>query len=218
MLRLDLLAKMTVAVVCGGAIGLEREMSGKPAGLRTNILICLGAALLMDLSIRLGADITPSGGRSGDPARLAAQVVSGIGFLGAGTILQARGVVVGLTTAATIWVVSAIGLTAGAGSYVEAIGSTVLVTSVLVFLGKAERYILARRRMVQATIRVRRDVDFKTIREALADHGITVVEKEVFEHEEDRTFEVKLDGPGKLMDAAAADLKRRTGVISVQLD
>ncbi len=218
MLRLDLLAKMAVAVVCGGAIGLEREMSGKPAGLRTNILICLGAALLMDLSIRLGSDITPSGARSGDPARLAAQVVSGIGFLGAGTILQARGVVVGLTTAATIWVVSAIGLTAGAGSYVEAIGSTALVTAVLVFLGKAERYILSRRRMVHATIRVGRDVDFKVVREALADHGITVVEKEAFEHEEDRTFEVKLDGPGKLMDVAAADLKRRTGVISVQLD
>jgi putative Mg2+ transporter-C (MgtC) family protein len=86
-------------VLLGGAIGMERELSGKAAGLRTNILICVGSALLMDLSINLPGAL----GRNGDPARLAAQVVTGIGFLGAGTIMQARGTVIGLTTAATLW-------------------------------------------------------------------------------------------------------------------
>jgi len=81
-LRLDLLIKLSLAVFLGGIIGFERELSGKPAGLRTNILICLGAALLMDISTRIGL---VDGHRIGDPARIAAQVVSGVGFLGAGT-------------------------------------------------------------------------------------------------------------------------------------
>ena len=111
-LRLDLLIKLSLAVLLGGIIGFERELSGKPAGLRTNILICLGAALLMDISTRIGL---VDGHRIGDPARIAAQVVSGVGFLGAGTIMQGSGVVTGLTSAATIWVVAAIGLTVGGG-------------------------------------------------------------------------------------------------------
>ena len=125
MLRIDLLLKLSLAVVLGGIIGIERELSGKPAGLRTNILICLGSALLMDLSVRIGM---VDGARVGDPARIAAQVVSGIGFLGAGTIMQARGAVLGLTTAATIWVVAAIGLTLVLASVVFGPGSLTLHT------------------------------------------------------------------------------------------
>ena len=94
-LRIDLLLKLSLAVVLGGAIGLEREIANKPAGLRTNILICIGAALITDVSVRLA--VGPDGTRVGDPARLAAQIVSGIGFIGAGTIMQARGTVPGLT-------------------------------------------------------------------------------------------------------------------------
>ena len=131
--RLDLGAKLLIAVLAGGGIGLERQLSGKPAGLRTNILICLGAALLMDLSIRITAE------NGGDPGRIAAQVVTGIGFLGAGTILHTRGTVTGLTSAATIWVVAAIGLTVGAGLYFEALASTVTVMVVLRGLGWAEK-------------------------------------------------------------------------------
>lgn len=123
-LRLDLLARLAVAAVLGGVIGWERETAHKPAGLRTNVLICVGAALLTDLSVRLSGD--------GDPMRLSAQIVSGIGFLGAGTIIQARGSVTGLTTAATLWVVAAIGIAAGAGLYVEAVGTTLLVLFVLI--------------------------------------------------------------------------------------
>lgn len=148
-LHLDLLGRLLLAAFLGGLLGLEREVSGKPAGLRTNLLICVGAALLMDLSIDVagstGGRTLQTGFRS-DPGRIAAQIVSGIGFLGAGTIMQARGNVTGLTTAATIWVVAAIGMAVGARAYVEAIGSAVLVLLSLVVLGRLERLVFRRRR------------------------------------------------------------------------
>lgn len=144
-LRLDLLLKLALATVLGGFIGWERESSGKPAGLRTNILICVGAALLSDLSIHYSRLADPSG-PSYDPSRITAQIVSGMGFLGAGTIMQAKGTVTGLTTAATLWVVAAIGMTAGAGAYVEASGSTLLVLVILWPMGWVEDRIEAQRR------------------------------------------------------------------------
>ena len=129
-LRLDLLGKLTLATILGGVIGWEREASGKAAGLRTNILICVGAALLTELSM-VFSSLVSSNGQPSDPSRIAAQIVSGIGFLGAGTIMQAKGNVTGLTTAATLWVVAAIGMTAGAGAFLEATGTTLLVLSIL---------------------------------------------------------------------------------------
>ena len=135
--RLDLGAKMLIAILAGGGIGLERELRNKPAGLRTNMLICMGSALLMDLSMGIAAN-------GGDPGRIAAQVVTGIGFLGAGTILHTRGTITGLTSAATIWVVAAIGLTAGAGLYFEALAATVTVMVVLRGLGWIEGRFIAR--------------------------------------------------------------------------
>jgi putative Mg2+ transporter-C (MgtC) family protein len=138
-----LLGRLLLAAVLGGVVGFEREVSGKPAGLRTNLLICVGAALLMDLSIRVAGRANAANLAVGvefraDPARIAAQIVSGIGFLGAGTILQARGHVIGLTTAATIWVVAAIGMAVGAQAYLIAIGATVLVFLSLVLLSRVE--------------------------------------------------------------------------------
>ena len=133
-LRLDLLLRLSLAALLGGAIGWEREHAQKPAGLRTNLLICTGAALLTDLSATMAA----SGGPNADPARISAQIVSGIGFLGAGTIIQARGHVRGLTTAATMWVVAAIGMAVGFGAYIEAVGTTVLVLVALIPLRALE--------------------------------------------------------------------------------
>jgi putative Mg2+ transporter-C (MgtC) family protein len=144
-LHIDLLAKLALATLLGGVIGWEREASGKPAGLRTNVLICVGAALLTYLSIRFSALADP-GGPAFDPSRITAQIVSGIGFLGAGTIMQAKGTVTGLTTAATLWVVAAIGMTAGAGAYFEAGGATLLVLLILWPLGWVEDRIEGSRR------------------------------------------------------------------------
>lgn len=132
--------KIVLATICGGVIGFERKTAGKPAGLRTNMLICVGSALIMVLSMNLSISFTESIQKkgyssptiNGDPARLAAQVVSGIGFLGAGAILQSRGsIVIGLTTAATVWANSAIGLCIGAGYYILGIFSTGTVLFIL---------------------------------------------------------------------------------------
>jgi len=135
-------AKLMLAMICGGAIGVEREINRKPAGLRTNVLICFGAALYMIVSRQIS-----SGAPYTDPARLAAQVVAGIGFLGAGVILQARGSVTGLTTAATIFVVGAVGISAGEGLFGLAVFSTVLIILVLVVLRKVETAVLKRARL-----------------------------------------------------------------------
>ncbi len=138
-LRLDLLLHLSLAVVLGGAIGLERELQQKAAGLRTNILICTGAALFTELSLAMTSEF-------GDPSRIAAQIVTGVGFLGAGTIIQGRGIVTGLTTAATMWMVAAIGMAVGFGAMLEATGTTLLVVVVLVALRPIERWIEKRKR------------------------------------------------------------------------
>lgn len=132
-LRLELLGGLLLAAVLGGAIGWEREHAGKPAGLRTNILICMAATLLTDLSVLVAASSSVA-----DPGRIAAQIVTGMGFLGAGTIIQSRGTVTGLTTAATLWIVAAIGMAIGFGALVEAVGTTLLVLVALVPLRKLE--------------------------------------------------------------------------------
>jgi uncharacterized membrane protein YhiD involved in acid resistance len=117
------------AFVCGGIVGLERELKNKPAGLKTNILICLGSAIFTSASVLI-SNANGVGGAPGDPSRIAAQIVSGIGFLGGGVIIQARGTVVGLTTAAMIWLVSALGVMIGLGYHNVALffaGFTILV-------------------------------------------------------------------------------------------
>ncbi|HEU4402124.1 MAG TPA: MgtC/SapB family protein [Candidatus Polarisedimenticolia bacterium] len=138
----DFLPKALLAIACGGLIGVEREMKKKPAGFRTNILICLGSMLFMWLSEQVAAGV--AAGRPADPGRIAAQVVTGIGFLGAGTIIQSRGHITGLTSAAMIWVVSAIGMSIGAGFRIIGVIATGLILLVLVGLGLIERRFLGK--------------------------------------------------------------------------
>lgn len=142
--------KLLLAIVCGGAIGLERELSRKPAGLRTNVLICMGAALFMITSRHIGG-----GAAYTDPGRLVAPVVTGVGFIGAGVILQARGSVTGLTTAATIFVVAAVGISIGDSMYGAAVLTTVLIIFVLVLLRRVENFILRYRRRYHYTFKSR---------------------------------------------------------------
>lgn len=139
-LQLAALGRLVLAGLLGGLIGLERELKSKPAGLRTTLLICIGAAMFTELSIHL-AELGANGGFRSDPARLAAQIIPGIGFIGAGAILHARGRVTGVTTAATLWVVTAIGIAVGARAYTEAIGTTAMVLLTLILLSRVERFI-----------------------------------------------------------------------------
>jgi putative Mg2+ transporter-C (MgtC) family protein len=124
------LFRLLLAVLLGGIIGLERELKHRPAGLRTNMFICFGSAMFTLLSYEL------SGGH--EPTRIAAQIIPGIGFIGAGSILHARGLVNGLTTAATLFVVASVGMAVGGGLYVTAIFATLVVLLVLYALGRFE--------------------------------------------------------------------------------
>jgi putative Mg2+ transporter-C (MgtC) family protein len=127
--------RLVLAAFLGGLIGLERETKRKPAGLRTNMFICFGAAMFTILSDRLAGD------HMGDHTRIAAQIIPGIGFIGAGSILHSRGNVTGLTTAATLFVVASIGMAAGGGLFLAAIFGTIVLLVALVFLGiLEERY------------------------------------------------------------------------------
>lgn len=123
--------QVTLAAILGGIIGIEREWRGRPAGFRTNILIALGSCVFTLLSIH-GFPLQESNAQ--DSARIAAQIVSGIGFLGAGALLQTRNKTKGMTTAATIWLVAAIGMAVGTGSYFLAVFTTLLTAAVLQLL------------------------------------------------------------------------------------
>src|SRR3954464_23778 len=125
--------RLVLAALLGGAIGLEREVHHKPAGLRTNLFICVGAAMFTVLSDKL------AGSYGGDHTRIAAQIIPGIGFIGAGSILHSRGSVTGLTTAATLFMVASIGMAAGGGLYVVAIFATIIVAIALNLLGWFEQ-------------------------------------------------------------------------------
>jgi putative Mg2+ transporter-C (MgtC) family protein len=125
--------RLVVAAILGGIIGLERQLRHKPAGLRTNLFICFGSAMFTVLSDQL------AGSLGGDHTRVAAQIIPGIGFIGAGSILHSRGSVVGLTTAATLFVVASVGMAAGGGLYVTAIFATGVILIALAVLGRLER-------------------------------------------------------------------------------
>lgn len=224
-LRLDLLVKLALATVLGGAIGWEREASGKPAGLRTNILICIGATLLTDLSIGFAALTAPDMAVPdlvrADPARIAAQIVSGIGFLGAGTIMQARGAVTGLTTAATLWVVAAIGMSVGAGAFLEATGTALLVLVVLMPLGRLEDRIERRRRGRQVRlVLLDRPGIVERAHRAFEAHGLVVkVDSVVRERDEGKRIALMdVRGPNDGFRKAREELLGWNEVEAVQRD
>lgn len=129
--------KLILSLIAGGLVGLNREQHKQPAGFRTHILICVGATLLMMLSIYIPQVYFDF--KNGDPSRIAAQVVSGIGFLGAGAIIRMGSNVRGLTTAASIWLMSAIGLAIGAGLYVIAFVTVIIALFTLILLERWEK-------------------------------------------------------------------------------
>ncbi|GLI18726.1 MULTISPECIES: MgtC/SapB family protein [Tepidanaerobacter] len=139
----ELTIRLVLSLVLGGIIGLERETTNKPAGFRTHILVCMGSAVIMLTSIFIFSQF--QGKTNVDPTRIPAQVVSGIGFLGAGTIIREGASVKGLTTAASLWAVSAIGLAIGAGFYYGATLATFMMLLTLVTFNKLDQLILKKR-------------------------------------------------------------------------
>ena len=166
--------KLLVSLLLGCCVGLERKRKGQIAGLRTFALISMGATLSMILSIYVPQEYL--GLKNGDPGRIAAQVITGIGFLGAGAIIQSKGSVRGLTTAASIWIVAAIGMAVGVGLYTISIVATLLIILVLAGLEGLERRIhLGGESRI---IRIRVDsivTDIKPYRQVLASHHVNLV-------------------------------------------
>jgi len=132
---IEVILKLILAIALGGLIGLEREASQKPAGFRTNILVCVGSAMMMTMATLL---VQAKGGTADTLVRMAAGVITGVGFLGAGTIFQARGTIAGLTTASTLWLVAGLGLVIGAGYYLPALIFTALTITTLLLFRKIE--------------------------------------------------------------------------------
>jgi putative Mg2+ transporter-C (MgtC) family protein len=138
--------RLLLAALLGGAVGLERELRHKPAGFRTMMLICIGAALFTIMSYEMAADV------GGDHTRIAAQIIPGIGFIGAGVVIRERGAVVGITSAATIFVIASVGMTVGAGFPMTAIFTTLLLLVALVCLGLVEDRIGLHSRLLTFTM------------------------------------------------------------------
>jgi putative Mg2+ transporter-C (MgtC) family protein len=214
-LKLASLGRLILAALLGAMVGLERELAGKPAGLRTTLLICVGAAMFTELSLQLSMLAVTAGGEAlrADPARLAAQIIPGIGFIGAGAILHGRGRVTGLTTAATLWVVTAIGIAVGAGAYVEAIGATLMVLATLLLLRRAEN--LIRRRLSHRRYTASLDPDTESFEElvtSLKERKVVLKVESMEKVGSDVEVTFRLAGPQHEHDALVKRMLRDKGV------
>src|SRR6266480_175670 len=161
--------KLLLAAVLGGIIGIERQIRDKPAGLRTNILICVGSTLFTSISTRVAQVL------GGDPTRIAAQIISGIGFLGAGAVLHSHGFVLGLTTAATIWVVAGVGMALGSGMYLVAVFATAMSLVTLYFLSFIEDRIQGRKAYSYALVVTDLNQALASINTVLQECSVTAV-------------------------------------------
>lgn len=164
----ELISRLIIAAVLGSVIGFERERLSWAAGLRTHMLVCVGSALVMIVSAFGFADVLGARNVVLDPSRMAAQVVSGIGFLGAGSILLRGEIVRGLTTAASLWSVAAVGLAVGGGMYTAAVAATIIILIILAGIKPLERRFISSKQRRQMTLVVERGtLTFHSLHEAL---------------------------------------------------
>lgn len=219
----ELLLRLVLACVFGGIIGYERQSRRKSAGLRTNVLVCLGACLIMILSQEIYQHV--EGKTNADPARLAAQVVSGIGFLGAGAIMKEGLTVTGLTTAACLWVVAGVGLAVGGGFYSGAFITTALVFVTLGALSRLDNWVDHEKRIGLTIHTLDKAGQLMSISSCLEDlqltiHGIKVKADEDEVAAEARSLYIDLDVYNrrglKIMVIIEA-LRQIDGVISVDI-
>ncbi len=215
--ELTITLRLIMAAVLGGLIGLERESLNKAAGFRTHTLVCVGSCLIMLISIEMYTRIGQQ--QIADPARLAAQVVSGIGFLGAGTIMRSGLGVKGLTTAATLWVVAGIGLAVGAGSYLSAVVTTGIVFLVLVYLTRIEAIIKTNKKQrILSLVIEDKPGQIGLVCSALGDMEVDIRNIELSESQKDQRVKVALTVilPYNLQETEMIDTVRRLpGVYSV---
>jgi putative Mg2+ transporter-C (MgtC) family protein len=192
----DELVKMFLAVALGGIIGFERELREKAAGIRTIILITLASTLFTLTSIEIAGDA--------DPGRVAAQIVTGVGFLGGGVILKERGSIVGITTAATIWMAAAVGVAVGIGEYAVATATTIVAFVVLLALPMLERRIAtlsSQRYQITCSGEGSRRDEVNTL---FIDSGLKV--RRIIQTKSDRRSRIDVDASGRPQSHQAARL------------
>jgi len=201
--------KLLLAVVCGGAIGLEREATGKPAGLRTNILISVGSTLITIVSASVAHEV-------GDPGRIAAQIVTGVGFIGAGSIIQARGSITGLTTAATIWAVAGIGISIGAGLPMLAVWGTVVILACLTLLRRFDPDAIGGKKHFSIEITAQRSSSVSEILQVLDTGNFSVEETELVKHDDRLVVSLSCNANRSRINEILALLGARDDVISAR--
>jgi len=197
-----ILFRLILAAVLSGIIGFEREFHGRAAGFRTHILVCIGSTLIMLTSMHI-FDLY-SGRVAVDPARIAAGVITGIGFLGAGTIMHSRSSVRGLTTAASLWVVAGLGLAVGSGLYFGSVVTTVLTVVTLFLFSRLEHVMIRRDWYRTMSIEAREGTDrLKSIRAILGQYGVEITDFEADRAEDGANMVLRLGL--KLQSAKRAD-------------
>jgi len=213
--------RLAAALILGGLVGLEREIGNHSAGFRTHILVCMGSALITLLSIYGFSAFVYEPNVRTDPARLTAQIVSGIGFLGAGTIMRTGANVSGLTTAASLWVVAAIGIGVGAGFYFAAGLATILVLISLFLLNKLEKTIRRPGKYREFTIcMLDRPGILSSIMVNLKKNGVEAIKFRMESQEENKvqvSMNVKLSKPAKLQNTVEG-IAAIKDVISIEVN
>jgi putative Mg2+ transporter-C (MgtC) family protein len=213
----ELLLRLALSVALCGAIGLERESRGQAAGLRTHMLVGLGSTLFTLVSAHGFSETSRS---NIDPTRISAQIVTGIGFLGAGTIIRHGLTVRGLTTAATLWIVAAVGMAVGAGFYLGAAVTTGIILTALIGIRRVRPRLLSYIRTDFAVLELELAPQAKVgdVFSVLGKHEIVVegMETERDEGHQDADFQIVVP-PGADMDAALHEIKQLPGVQEIEL-
>lgn len=216
----EVILRLLISAILGGVVGIEREANNRPAGLRTHVLVTLGSSLIMLISI-YGFPGMGANGHGGEPARLAAQVVSGIGFLGAGTIMRTGTSIKGLTTAASLWVCGGIGLAIGSGYYIGGIVTAVIVLFTLMSLGTMEERFFKRKYKVLVINCLERAGLVGEIGMVLGGHSITIKDIRILSEEDEDSMVIrvmiKLPSTGSKT-AFLTDIDNIQGVESVALE
>lgn len=222
----EILLRLGISTILGSAIGIERERLNWVAGMRTHMLVCLGSTLIMMVSMFGFADMVGKAGVELDPSRVAAQVVSGIGFLGAGTIFfWKKEILRGLTTAAGLWAVAGIGLAIGGGMYFAGIATTVFALGILAFMRPVERLIFRKQSLIRHSLILVIEQEKMTLRQLydqLLEENVKIVEIKSSKPDdpdaEDQLLEVFILGEGtRLLDFADA-IRKEKGVVSVSFN
>ena len=211
--NVDIVARLALATILGGLIGLERERMNRAAGLRTHVLVSVGSALFTILSVTAFREL----GKVNDPARIAAQVVSGIGFLGAGTIMKHGATVRGLTTAATLWVVAAIGMAAGSGCYLGAVTTCAIVLASLVSLRAVERTLSDRRTISVEIVTDMRPQRLAEIQGVFTQYDARVTQIDMHEEDENMALNVTVIVPKALDRLTLVHRFKELGIDSVEI-